>query len=352
MIDRVVLNICRIFLQVLRNLPIAANIIHQQDILKKVQNMVCYDQSNLADYIFVSSRKHKYLKMALTNYKKLLGQSPESQSVIALQNSKEDLRNAFHDLESFLDNEFTKHSIYHFELLVEIFKGKSITSKPPRVCIKGYQKDQDTIITLVREESHNYLNNEYTLDANSAFENIVYPQYCDQSQDQGIKRNCYFCSNIPLEVKKGHYKNARINSNEVVNHYSTNWAGNLRFWLSKSGDRSWQRCWKKIPTPQGEYPPPISSCYKSTLVIPLSLPANKGWLSQDFKEQFKIEQAQNHCFFGFLCLDHQNIGYFKDEDIDISYIFADILSLFLIQKLTCSAYSEVWKESSEILEEL
>jgi hypothetical protein len=43
------------------------------------------------------------------------------------------------------------------------------------------------------------------------------------------------------------------------------------------------------------------------------------------------------------------VGYFKEEDIDIAYLFADFLSLSLFQRYACSSYSKVWKEANRIV---
>ena len=310
-------TIVNILAQVLRNLPGAAQVNQQITNLKDIRGIVCYNQSNLANYIFLSSRKHKRLKTALINYNSNNG-----------KDQLDELKIAYFELDDYLENDFRKVSDYHFTEMIKIFKKKSITTKTPRICIKGFIGEN--IITLIRNE-FTTKEKEYPLDANTAFKKIM------------ETRRHYLCENIPHQIQRRAYKNARINEYDVINEYSSDLLRNLKFWLANKPDKKWQKCWEKDDN--GERPR-IDSCYKTTLVVPMSFPSDKGWITQEFINHFATNSI---VCFGFLCLDHQNVGYFKEEDIDIAYVFADFLSLYLFQKYTCSSYSKVWKEANSIV---
>ena len=49
--------------------------------------------------------------------------------------------------------------------------------------------------------------------------------------------------------------------------------------------------------------------------------------------------------FGYLCFDHVDVGFFKDEDIELGYIFADILSLYFIARATYTDFSDTYKNA-------
>jgi hypothetical protein len=325
MTQRLIVNILS---QLLRNLPGASQVSHQIAVLKDTRKLICYNQSKLSNYIFLSSRRHKNLKIALANYK----QSPSS------DDAANELRDAFSQLSNYLENDFRDISEWHFEYLVGMLKKKSVTPKSPRACIKGFQ--EDTIITLAGDPS-GYYNKKFPLNANTAFSEIL------------SSKSYYLCNDIPHSVKMSAYRNARIVGEDVAKNYSSNPLKDLKLWLTKTPDKNWQRCWERIYIDGNCRLPPIESCYKSTLVIPMSF-GSRGWLSDEFQRHFvgNSDPTDYVSCFGFLCIDHQNAGYFRDEDIDMSYVFADLLSLYLIQKLTCSAYSSVWQEASEIVDSI
>jgi len=51
--------------------------------------------------------------------------------------------------------------------------------------------------------------------------------------------------------------------------------------------------------------------------------------------------------FGYLCFDHVEENYFNDDiDIDVGYIFADIISLYMV---TRSIYTELSTTYSKVM---
>lgn len=69
-------------------------------------------------------------------------------------------------------------------------------------------------------------------------------------------------------------------------------------------------------------------------------------LVPEFKTKFKIEEIESkndRAIYGFLCFDNHKSNYFiEDIDVSIGYIFADILSLYLIERLRYTKYSETF----------
>jgi hypothetical protein len=76
--------------------------------------------------------------------------------------------------------------------------------------------------------------------------------------------------------------------------------------------------------------------------------ANDKRLSEEFKTRFKFNSDPKRCF-GFLCLDHQHAKYFnEEEDIDIAYIYADMISLYLMTRLSYTTYSDTFVEAQRL----
>lgn len=145
-------------------------------------------------------------------------------------------------------------------------------------------------------------------------------------------------------MKLGNYKNSRINCTDVQAYYRPPGRyRNLRYRHSSNlKDDEWRRNWNPLPSLTGHPErPPIELCYKSTLVIPISVVTRE--LPKDFSKNFNI--SGDRIAFGFLCLDHENVDFFKDRDIDTGYIFADLISLYLVDWLKCNVYSSVYTEA-------
>jgi hypothetical protein len=94
-----------------------------------------------------------------------------------------------------------------------------------------------------------------------------------------------------------------------------------------------------------------TTCYKSTMVIPMSL--IKSRLDDRFVHNFISSNEVENILFGFLCFDHCNTNFFHDNiDYLFGYILADSLSLYLILQLSCTEYSSTYKQAIEILNSL
>jgi hypothetical protein len=295
--------------------------------LHKLREMICYNQSSLADFNLLSGKKHKLLKEALELHKATL--SPDS---------LEHLRSTHRDLEQYFGRTFDSISRKNFEYFLTLFECRTTKRKPVRFCVKAIGKG-NCVITLSRSRSSLGINDDqYPLNSNTAFERII------GNQRPGTDEY-YLCNNIPRACRRRQYNNARIDMEEVQRYPST---AIHEFMHGKTYDESWQACWERLKNPiTGTYSrPDFETCYKSTLVIPIAFRVSDSWLSTEFCDQFSMN-SQNYNCFGFLCLDHQNINFFNEEqDVDLGYIFADIIALYLIQRLNCTDYSSLFQESS------
>lgn len=242
------------------------------------------------------------------------------------------------DLSSYLDQEFRRISERNFSYLLKLLKYKCPKDKYPRACIKAIHGDQ--IVTLARDRFSNALEEYFSASENTAFIKI---------NETGKH---YICKDIPAEIKQGTYKNARIYESAVRRTYSDpDLIQAFQIRVLGKPDYKWQHCWKKIHTPDAsDDVPSAETCYKSTLVVPMTLMNSEDWLSHEFRMHFSIERERQKASFGFLCLDHQCKNFFNEkEDVDLGYIFADILSLYLIKRLTYTTYSRTFNEALTLI---
>lgn len=224
------------------------------ELLKLVRKVVCYNQGMLAEYGFLASEKHKKLKDYLHT------ENRDKEQVIALTN----------DLELFTNGQLMNVAIENFKYAKAYFKGRS--RRNVRVCIK-IPDDNEAIVPLFRDTEY-MPNKEYPLDANTGFSDIA--------RNTGVH---FLQNDIPAAVKNQEYKNARIRLQSALTYQASNW---LKRWLSKEPDKAWIDCWERIEGPGGELiTPPTEACYKSTLIVPMTLKNNQ--LTPEFKENFGID---------------------------------------------------------------
>ena len=264
-----------------------------------IKQAVCLNQGELAQYSYLSSILHRNLKEEYAKSTKNYDQ----------------IENSLNALVDYLNRNFRRISEKNFELLHLYFTKRS--KHKPRICIKANYSGQ--IIELFRNEHVDYIA-EYPVDTNSGF------QFVHQN-------GTYFiCNNIPEDAKTNKYNNPRLDNNKVKN-YSISL---LKKFTSTGYDSAWVSCWNHSDSAK----PSSYSSYKSTLIIPMTLWNND--LSDIYRKLTNIENIER-TIFGFLCFDHIDTNFFnKDTDIDIGYIFADLLSLFLIQRLNYTSSSETF----------
>ncbi len=158
------------------------------------------------------------------------------------------------------------------------------------------------------------------------------------------------CQDIPKEAKSGEYFNPRLIKEAVSNYTPENRIKRCMRTKNKVYiDENWINCWKRAGTEDGQsIKPHYRTCYKSTLIIPLTLWNNK--LDKRFLQKFNIKNV-NRTIFGYLCFDHIETDYFNPVvDVDFGYIFADILSLYLLVRFIFVNQSATYNEVMNYLE--
>jgi hypothetical protein len=303
--------------------------LYLQQFSKGIRDAICFNQGEYIQYTFLAGEAHKVLRIAYET-------SPHDISIV-------------HDtcmyLENILNRNMERVSQENFKFIKNYFSGRHPIE--PRVCIKvPYDQDEThkLVIQLFRDRKVNYLS-EYPLEANSGF--------------WTVKRTgrWFLSNNIPKEVAQNLYLNDRLDYTAVKEYdnqksHKADSRDEDSTYGGASGfeyDQKWIACWKKPVSLEGavlEVDP--TSCYKSTLIVPMTLWNNK--LDEGFREvinkklKIKIKEDEiSRIIFGYLCIDHVEEEYFnKKMDIDIGYMFADMLSLYLMTRLIYTDLSETF----------
>jgi hypothetical protein len=321
-------------LKVLSHLPGAAQEIAQKEYLKLVREVVCYNQGKISDYSFLVNERHKQLKIC---YRRIQN-DPDS----AQDSDYENLKNAYRDMSNGLLRQFKTYA--HKNFMGEFYKTKNFNDKQPRFCIKSAAPDGNNsgdgldfeIITLAGSIPPFRESPAYSARESAGFSQVISTgQYC-------------LCNNIPKSIKSRQYFNSRIDEYETFTYYKIpGRAENLKYRFTSQKDTEWERCWRKDPSVKLTNGA-SSSHYKSTLIVPLSLSARSGDLSEEFLRNFNVQKEK--IILGFLCADHENINFFNEKaDIDFAYIVADQLSLYLIPYWVCTTYSGIFEDSYNLL---
>ncbi len=287
---------------------------------KNLCDFACYHQGEFIQYTFLAGEYHKSLKMEL--YKK--------------ERKHSDIKARHDDLIDYLNEKLGDIVTKSFELIQRFYSGRHL--KAPRICIKvNFDSEKEIITELFREQKVKYIS-DCSVNENKGF--------------QYIKENgkYFLCQDIPSETKKGEYFNPRLVKEAVSNYEPLNIVKKCFRTKSKIYiDEAWVNCWKRIESGNGQsVKPHYRNCYKSTLIIPLTLWNNK--LDKRFLQKFNIKNV-NRTIFGYLCFDHVEKNYFDPViDIDFGYIFADILSLYLLVRFIYVNQSATYNEASEFLQ--
>lgn len=297
------------------------------EILSLVSRCVCDNQAGLAQYTFLASEKHKRIKDVVKEIESATG------DVKALIRT---LEKRIADLEGYLYLELVNVFDTNYKYVEEFFKARS--NIPPRASVKVIAEGQ--VVSLLRKPEHFIVDEHLQIGDNTAFESIA-------------KGQSYFCSNnIPLDFQAQKYKNSRLIKNKVLKYVdSRSSKESIDISQEKEYDQEWAECWKGVTLVDNIeqiYPPPKELCYKSTLVLPMSLLTDG--LSLEFMRHFQITEKSARAIFGFLCFDHRDANFFSEDiDVNFGYILSDILSLYLIQQFTHTQYSSAYYKAKSIV---
>jgi len=295
---------------------------YHKEILHTLKEAICYNQGAIAQYEYIASKIHKKMRIEYQTSK-----------------NKDMLKKYCDKLEKHLYGEmikaFNKNSTY----AKECFKERRRLE--PRVCVKLYEKNSETgkgeIVDFYRD-SQLYKSPNYPIDRNKGFNNVI------------TSGKWYLCNNIPENVRKNNYENPRLN-NGRANLFNLSLLELYKINKKEKADPKWINCWEDIEDQEGpERRPTDIECYKSVMIIPMTLIGND--LYPEFTEDFQIDPEDDRAIYGFLCIDHHTIEYFKDvPDSFVGYIFADLMSLYKIVELKFTRFSSTYQEVKKMIED-
>lgn len=291
--------------------------------LKVANEIVCYHQAELIQYILLAGDFHKSIQNQL------------AVSVHSMSDIKKRVDNLIHHLSDKF-NQALKQT-YHY--LDEYYGLRS--KLPARICVKG--ADNGRIIAIDRNEPVGYDNEaDCEVADNCGFHTVV----------KTGKR--YICNSIYKAFVNGDYRNPRLVPDAVARYTPPSKreskASKKNYGYVK--DKSWKRCWRPISNTTPPIYPRQRDCYKSTLIVPMTLWGHRTTLTRRFLEMLGLKQDNRpgRFIFGFLCFDHMDDGFFNDEaDTMLGYIAADLLSLYLITRLNYTENSIVFNEAQRCL---
>lgn len=289
---------------------------------KEIKDIIINHQSELINYIIIASDYHEKLSKYLLENKLELEQQEESRI--------EKLRDKFHELENFLNDHLKTVCDKNFDFIIKYLSSRS--NIEPRVCIKAIHNNR--IYGIFRHKYNQDLNEEtiFLVQENTAFSYI-----CQEGK-------FYHCLDIPRAIANGEYKNARIIEQRAKLYLKGRnqlTSGVKR--LLRKPDLDWMVCWKDNPSRP-------ESCYKSTLVFPMIILENDAKTS--VKKFYSNNLQTRGIIFGFLCLDHHMENFFNlEEDKNVGYIFAEILSIYFAIYSKYGSCSESFRQARKYLSE-
>lgn len=296
---------------------------YHKKILYTLNQAICYNQGAYTQYAYLAGEKHKEMKEEFNK-----------------QDRDNDKLKEYRDkLEKHLYDEMIKAFRSNFKYIKDYFSERR--KLEPRVCIKLYEKnaeiDEKEIVDFLRDiplpQSPNY-----SIESNTGFFEVY-------KTGKSFKRN-----NIPYEVIQNRYGNPRLDDRKA-SRYKLSPFEQYKVHKLQKNDEKWINCWYETENPDGSRNRPIpEACYKSTMIIPMTLLGND--LYPQFRERFNIDTEDERAIYGFLCFDHHTINYFEEEpDRFIGYMFADIMSLYQITQLIYTDLSKTYRKVAELLDQ-
>lgn len=285
---------------------------------------MCYNQGKLVQYIHTAS---ELIKQIETITKK----TTNAPSRIKIKKLIDSLHKHFY-------NEYVSIAKENFKLFKEL-REKNKSAQQVRVHTKsqvsGRDKDSALILTYGRDEDETY--DEYypsfRVEDHSGISNII---------DTG---EYYICNDIITASHDQNFKHPRLDTSTI-----------LSLTLDDIEHNDWGSFWKR---PLDKHGKPVqirnSACFKSTLIIPMTLYRNS--LPHSFWESISTASgltAERHpctsnlsrTIFGYLCVDSTQKNAFDSTfDVDIGYFFADILSFYHFVHQSISLMSRVYKNA-------
>ena len=134
----------------------------------------------------------------------------------------------------------------------------------------------------------------------------------------------YISNDIISETAQGLYYNKRIDKNCTEKYWEEHekddhiikhlWRKSINKLNKLSGmeiehiNLKWFHCWSGY----NNLVPHIDDCYQSTLVLPITM--KTSLITAELRMSLNIKPETNVLILGFLCVDHPEKGFFKDDD--------------------------------------
>lgn len=283
-----------------------------QTIAARIRQIVCYNQGEIIQYQFLASEYHRELKEFL-----------RSRNLPLDDDSIDRLSYLRKKLENFLNEFMASVVLRNFSYLDLYFKDRPKEILPHYSLFMPCDDTGTEVVGLFRWPQQPQLApkplTRKLVKENTGFFEVV------------RRGEAYVSNNLPEEVYSGNYINRRICQDKVEIYRSHPTFHAL--------DENWESVWegydREASTP--------SRCYRSTMIIPITMINND--IYSDFIERFRIKNL-DRLIFGYLCFDHTSSEYFEEcNDVEIGYVVADLLSLFVVYRYVFSRLSRAFKQS-------
>ena len=267
------------------------------------REMTCFHQGRAMQYWCYASWLHRSFKNAINEG--------------AAEDTIEQQRVALLD---YLQHDLQQVALGTFRIIKKYFaqREEEYGKIAPRICLKGFDEDK-CLVDLAREQGMAHAR-PVALSKNSGFAHVV-------------ETGTPFLAN-DLVTDLVHYSNPRLIREKVLALDKRLKDNDCSHEIDK---QDWIECWENGAKD-------AQSCYRSTLIIPLTLKNNIGLLP-DFRNAFGGgKEDDSRMIYGALCFDHVSPQFFRHEDIDFGYVAADWLSLYLLTLINYTANSTTFKQ--------
>jgi hypothetical protein len=282
-----------------------------KDISLLMKELVCFHQGSVFEYWFLASKKHQELKESFSFMnsifnKNLLHQHRKSLKEYLLDGVTDNLQKSFEILER-----------YFKAVKKDSFKGTELNTSlyiPPRLGVKMVDENEH-LIDLARsaQTPKTRTNRKMKLGDSSAFH-----------EDPYLVNDIFQLIIESPENDEQAYINPSLNNSKVKAIFAQ--GENVEpFDFDK-----WVTCWEDEKQNALAYDDP-RNYYRSTLIIPITLAHND--ISWEFEQKFACEEGYARNIFGYLCIDSIYPKHFDAADVNVGYIAADLISLYLLSMI-------------------
>lgn len=297
-----------------------------------IQKTICYNQGAYIQHSFMGAEKHKEMKRVF--YEMFKDKNVEKN--IERLRSDSDLAVKTKSFIDFMNYGLYENVVKNFEFIQAYFMERDDVM--PRICIKGRFKtlygEEENILTIFRDRAVDYIS-DYDSFRNSALRYTL---------EEG---SYYLQNNIPKAILNDSYYNSRIDYAKIENLVRLS---KSKYMAEQKLNKEWSGYWKDYSVDKDK-----SAFYKSTLVIPMTLWNNESITRNFVKKVAEKDRKANiksvdRYIFGMLCIDHVKKDYFVEEyDMRWGYMFADILSLYLFNRMVYTEISETFYDIEKYL---